>query len=295
MGTSQKYKASVAGQPNWGKMTAALMSLAASEAKEEDLDQEEQELEEESSSDQEPTPQTIPTDQRKKTIERRRRRLNAQLDNNLRKSVSHAVRAAGGKKAVVSGRSLAFGHSGYAFISNFVNRIVEIAEVGLTRWLEDKGKGRLEDNTPQEVVTTILEFSKESLNTIDSTAASAALESLNDLLKNRLGNDLSQFDEKLQGLLAPGEMIEIIDIFFADYIYNHLSTSVFEKLERKYGQEKALRLMSKIKDQIREDVKALPPDQQSMSIDWKGQSGKALIEQEFNRVISIYVPDENNN
>lgn len=295
MGTSQKYKASVAGQPNWGKMTAALMSLAASEAKEEDLDQEEQELEEESSSDQEPTPQTISTDQRKKTIERRRRRLNAQLDNNLRKSVSHAVRAAGGKKAVVSGRSLAFGHSGYAFISNFVNRIVEIAEVGLTRWLEDKGEGRLEDNTPQEVVTTILEFSKESLNTIDSTAASAALESLNDLLKNRLGNDLAQFDEKLQGLLAPGEMIEIIDIFFADYIYNHLSTSVFEKLERKYGQEKALRLMSKIKDQIREDVKALPPDQQSMSIDWKGQSGKALIEQEFNRVISIYVPDENNN
>lgn len=295
MGTSQKYKASVAGQPNWGKMTAALMSLAASEAKEENLDQEEQELEEESSSDQEPTPQTVPTDQRKKTIERQRRRLNAQLDNNLRKSVSHAVRAAGGKKAVVSGRSLAFGHSGYAFISNFVNRIVEIAEVGLTRWLEDKGEGRLEDNTPQEVVTTILEFSKESLNTIDSTAASAALESLNDLLKNRLGNDLSQFDEKLQGLLAPGEMIEIIDIFFADYIYNHLSTSVFEKLERKYGQEKALRLMSKIKDQIREDVKALPPDQQSMSIDWKGQSGKALIEQEFNRVISIYVPDENNN
>ena len=295
MGTSQKYKASVAGQPNWGKMTAALMSLAASEAKEEDLDQEEQELEEESSSDQEPTPQAISTDQRKKTIERRRRRLNAQLDNNLRKSVSHAVRAAGGKKAVVSGRSLAFGHSGYAFISNFVNRIVEIAEVGLTRWFEDKGKGRLEDKTPQEVVTTILEFSKESLNTIDSTAASAALESLNDLLKNRLGNDLSQFDEKLQGLLAPGEMIEIIDIFFADYIYNHLSTSVFEKLERKYGQGKALRLMSKIKDQIREDVKALPPDQQSMSIDWKGQSGKALIEQEFNRVISIYVPDENNN
>ena len=295
MGTSQKYKASVSGQPNWGKMTAALMSLAASEAKEEELDQEEQELGEDSSSDQEPAPQTIPTDQRKKTIERRRRRLNAQLDNNLRKSVSHAVRAAGGKKAVVSGRSLAFGHSGYAFISNFVNRIVEIAEVGLVRWLEDKGKGRLEDKTPQEVVTTILEFSKESLNTIDSTAASAALESLNDLLRNRLGDDLSKFDEKLRALLAPGEMIEIIDIFFADYIYNHLSTSVFEKLERKYGQEKALRLMSKIKDQIREDLKALPPDQQSMSIDWKGQSGKDLLEQEFNRVISIYVPDEDNN
>lgn len=295
MGTSQKYKASVAGQPNWGKMTAALMSLAASEAKEEELDQEEQELEVESSSDQEPTLQTTPTAQRKKAIERRRRRLNAQLDNNLRKSVDHAVRAAGGKKAVVSGRSLAFGHSGYAFISNFVNRIVEIAEVGLGRWLEEKAQGRLEDKTPQEVVTTILEFSKESLNTIDSTAASAALESLNDLLRNRLGNDLSKFDEQLQGLLAPGEMIEIIDIFFADYIYNHLSTSVFEKLERKYGQEKALRLMSKIKDQIREDVKAIPAGQQSMSIDWKGQSGKDLIEQEFNRVISIYVPDENNN
>ena len=295
MGTSQKYKASVSGQPNWGKMTAALMSLAASEAKEEELDQEEQELEEESSSDQEPTLQTTPTTQKKKTLERRRRRLNAQLDNNLRKSVGHAARAAGGKKAVVSGRSLAFGHSGYAFISNFVNRIVEIAEVGLGRWLEDKGEGRLEDKTPQEVVTTILEFSKESLNTIDSTAASAALESLNDLLRNRLGNDLSKFDEKLRGLLAPGEMIEIIDIFFADYIYNHLSTSVFEKLERKYGQEKALRLMSKIKDQIREDVKALPAEQQSLSIDWKGQSGKDLLEQEFNRVISIYVPDENNN
>ena len=30
------------------------------------------------------------------------------------------------------------------------------------------------------------------------------------------------------------------------------------------------------------------------SIDWKGQAGKDLMGHEFNRIISIYVPDENN-
>lgn len=301
MGTSQKYKASVAGQPNWGKMTSALMSLAASEAKDEELSQEEEQLEDELEqqqlSDTEQQPQvniTVPLTKRRKVLEIRRKRLNAQLDNNLRKSVTHAVKAAGGKKVVSSGRSYAFGHSGISTISNFVNNIVEIVEVGLVHWLEEHSRGGLQNKTPQEVITTILEYSKETLDTQDSIAAAKALETLNEALKERLGEDISKFDEKLSDLLAPGELTEYIDIFFADYIYNHLSSSVFEKLERKYGIEKAMRLMGKIKDQIREDVKALPKAQQATSIDWKGQAGKDFMEHEFNRIISIYVPDENN-
>ena len=300
MGTSQKYKASVAGQPNWGKMTAALMNLAASEAKEEELEQEEQQLEDEQELDlpnPEQIPQVIPVVpllNRKKVLEKRRKRLNAQLDNNMRKSVSYSVRAAGGKKAVTSGQSYAFGYSGLSTISNFVNNIVEIVEVGLARWLEEHGRGGLQDKTPQEVITIILEYSKEILNTMDSVAAGNALETLNAALRERLGDDISKFDDKLSDLLAPGELTEFIDIFFADYIYGHLSSSVFEKLERKYGIEKAMRLMGKIKDQIREDVKALPKEQPATSIDWKGQAGKDYMEHEFNRIISIYVPDENN-
>ena len=300
MGTSQKYKASVAGQPNWGKMTAALMNLAASEAKEEELELEEQQLEDEQvqgfpNPDQ--IPQVIPVvslPNRKKVLEKRRKRLNAQLDNNLRKSVSHSVRAAGGKTAVTTGRSYAFGYSGLSTLSNFVNNIAEIVEVGLARWLEEHGRGGLQDKTPQEVLTIILEYSKDILNTMDSVAAGNALETLNVVLKERLGDDVSKFDDKLSDLLAPGELTEYIDLFFADYIYGHLSSSVFEKLERKYGIEKAMRLMGKIKDQIREDVKALPKEQPATSIDWKGQAGKDYMEHEFNRIISIYVPDENN-
>ena len=300
MGTSQKYRASVAGQPNWGKMTSALMGLAASEAKEDELAQEEQQLEDELEHEL-PNPeqipqviQTVPLLKRKKVLEKRRKRLNAQLGNNLRKSVSHAVEAAGGKKAVSSGQSYAFGHGGFSTISNFVNNIVDIVEVGLARWLEDHGRGGLQDKTPQEVITTILEYSKDTLNTQDSIAAGNALETLNAVLKERLGGDISKFDEKLSDLLVPGELIEYIDIFFADYIYSHLSSSVFEKLERKHGIEKTMRLMGKIKDQIREDVKALPKERQATSIDWKGQAGEAFMELEFNRIISIYVPDENN-
>lgn len=300
MGTSQKYKASVAGQPNWGKMTAALMNLAASEAKEEELEQEEQQLEDEQELDlpnPEQIPQVIPVVpllNRKKVLEKRRKRLNAQLDNNMRKSVSHSVRAAGGKKAVTSGQSYAFGYSGFSTITNFVNNIVEIVEVGLARWLEEHGRGDLQDKTPQEVITIIIEYSKDTLNTMDSIAAGNALETLNAALKERLGDDVSKFDDKLSDLLAPGELTEYIDIFFADYIYGHLSSPVFEKLERKYGIEKAMRLMGKIKDQIREDVKALPKEQPATSIDWKGQAGKDYMAHEFNRIISIYVPDENN-
>lgn len=307
MGTSQRYKASVSGQPNWGRMTAALMSLAASEAKDDELAQEESELGQEEA-DKEEVPEVLPEQmpphqifpvvplpRKRKDIERRRKRLNTQLDNNLRKSVSHAVRAAGGKKAVTSGKSPAFGYSGVATISNFIGNIVRIVEVGLDHWLEEHGKGGLQDKSPQVVVTTILEYSRDTLHTIDSTAAGSALETLNELLKERLGDDVSKFNDKLADLLVPGEITEFIDVFFADYIYGHLSSTVYERLQRKYGLEKAIRLMEKIRDQIREDVKALPGEHHASSIDWKGQDGHDFMEHEFNRVISIYVPDENNN
>jgi hypothetical protein len=302
MGTSQKYKASVKGQPNWGGMTSSMMALAASEEKDEELTQDELVFAEEESAlqeeEQKKNPQKeVPLEhiQKRKTLDRRRRKLNIQLANNLKNAVIHSINAAGGKQAVTSGRSLAFGSSGVNSIYNFVSNITKIVEVGLDTWLRNHNCGDLASKTTNEVVEIITNYSHAELAPIDSTAAAEALETLKELLNEKLGDDKKLLDEKLTNILVPGEMAEFVDIYFADYLYGHLSTSVFERLERKYTPEKAMKLMGKIKDHIREDVKGLQNEQKAAKIAWESQEGKDFLQHEFNRIINIYVGDDNNN
>lgn len=171
--------------------------------------------------------------------------------------------------------------------------MAEIQEQSLSAWLETHGHGSLENKTKEQVLETITIYVQDNLVGMDDTAANEALEHLMDLVDDRLGEDPAHYDAAIGSLLVTGEMKELLDCFFAKYIFCHLSQSIYEKLVKEKGENYANSTMNAIEDLILEDVKGLPTDEAVTSLDWRSPKGENYCKDEFARVIDIYLDDEN--
>lgn len=276
MGTSQRYNSSVKGQPNWGKASSSISHLGNAIADDKKLEEEKPNL-----------PQQK-YEQKKKNIEDR-------IYKNYRKSIVHTIKAAGGANAVSSGSSKVFGYGGINILQNFVQTISEIQNQGLSSWLLNHNYGSLDGKNADQVKEIITVYVQDELVALDDTAANEALEYLMDMLNEKLGSDIEQYDSGLNQIFVKGEMKELIDHFFAIYIYSHLSQSVYEKLEKNKGTEFANNTMNEIKDLILEDIQGLAENNSVTLINWGTEEGEYFCKEEFNRIIHIYLDDEDNN
>lgn len=276
MGTSQRYKSSVKGQPNWGKASASITSLGNAVADEKKLEENRPNL-----------PQL--------QYEKQKRKIESRISKNYRQSINHTIRAAGGTSSVSSGSSKAFGFGGINIIQNFAHAISDIHEQGLSNWLLNHNYGSLEGKNADQVKEILTVYVQDELVALDDTAANEALEYLMDMLNEKLGPDIEQFDSGFNQIFIQGEMKELIDHFFAIYIYSHLSQSVYEKLEKNKGSEFANDTMGVIKDLILEDIQGLPKNNSVTTINWGTEEGEQFCKEEFNRIIHIYLDDDDNN
>lgn len=151
----------------------------------------------------------------------------------------------------------------------------------------------MEDKTKEQVMEIITIYVQDKLVGMDDTAANEALEHLMDLFNERLGEDPAHYDAAIGSLLVTGEMKELLDCFFAKYIFCHLSQSIHEKLVKEKGENYANATMDAIEDLILEDVKGLPADEAVTNLDWSSPKGEDYCKDEFARVIDICLGHEN--
>lgn len=102
MGTSHRHKASVFGEPNWGKASQSMTSTAKAVEDGNKL---------EKNSDNMP----------QKQYARAQSRVKNRIRANYHRTVSNMVRAAGGRSNVASGKSFAIGKSGVSWLGNFAS------------------------------------------------------------------------------------------------------------------------------------------------------------------------------
>lgn len=81
-------------------------------------------------------------------------------------------------------------------------------------------------------------------------------------------------------------------IHFSEYIYAHLSQNFEEKLTKKYSQKEVVKYMADIKDLIISDIKQGVYGLNSTQVDWNSGEGNQFITEEFNKIISVFVNDE---
>lgn len=127
---------------------------------------------------------------------------------------------------------------------------------------------------------------------MDETAANQALSEILQILDNTINNSTLDVEKVLNNCLEKEQLQDVIDTFFGVYIYAHLSQNFEEKLTKKYSQKEVAKYMADIKDLIISDIKQGVNGLNSTQIDWNSEEGNSYITEEFNRIISVFVHDE---
>lgn len=294
MGTSHRHTPTVVGEPNWGQASAAVTSIAGTEEK---LDDIENELEGVNPTDgdeegqdeerQQPVQVNPPAH-----IAKRQRQLEGQIRRNYHRAVRNLVRAAGGRAKVSSGGSRAIGHAGVVIAGGLVSAINEIVKNGLSDWLNRRGVATLEGKSCQDVLDLIRDYISAGVAGLDNTAANEALECVMEEIGEKIGDDIDAFDAVMAGILASDDLKDMLDRFFGMYIFSHLSQDFKEKLEFEKGTKVMNETMNEIKDLILDDIHRNHGGRDTASIDWGTEEGKAFIQQEFDRIIYILSGNE---
>lgn len=168
----------------------------------------------------------------------------------------------------------------------------EIANNGLSSWLQQNGVLSLEGMSCRDILDVIRKYIDNGVTGLDDTAANEALEHIMDLLENRMGDDPSSFEEIMNNIVGSDEIKNLLDEFFGVYIYSYLSQSFAEKLEQEKGTETMSATMSEIKEQIIDDIKTGKNGRSVTAVDWSSEDGKSFIKTEFNRILYILAKNE---
>ena len=286
MGTSQRHQPSVTGQPNWGKSSLSFSAAIKNLERLDTLDNEDDSSNNENMDNIRTTPSS-----RQSVNNKQRERITAAYRRNVHNAVSRLIKASGGKKKVASGTSRALGHAGVVVLSNFLGAISEISIKGLSGWLAEKGI-TLDGKNWKEISDILNDLCSDTVVGMDETAANQALSEMLQILDNIINSSTLDVEEVLNGCLEKEQLQDIIDTFFGVYIYAHLSQNFEEKLTKKYSQNEVVKYMADIKDLIISDIKQGVYGLNSTQVDWNSDEGNQYITEEFNKIISVFVNDE---
>lgn len=277
MGTSHRHTPTVVGEPNWGKASFAVTNIAKAEEKLNELDTEQE------------------NDDQKKTdtqITKQRQELDRQIQRNYHKAVRYLVKAAGGRSKVSNGTSRAIGHAGINIAMGFVSTVSDIINNGLTDWLRRRGIMSLEGESCQTILDLIRNYIEDDVAGLDNTAANEALEYVLDELGQKIGEDLSSFENAMNTLMTSNDIKDLLDKFFGMYIFSHLSQNFKEKLEYEKGTKVMNDTMNEIKELIMDDIQRCSSGKEALCIDWSAEEGKTFVKEEFDRIIYILSGNE---
>lgn len=269
MGTSQRHHASVQNQPNWGKESSAVTSIAKAIA---DLNE---------------INQNPPANMSPAAIQRRKTTLNNRISARSRAAINNRVTAAGGRNSVARGMSKAMGRGGLAISHNLAFAFTEIVEEGFSNWLRCHGIDNVNDKNCHQLIDILKDFISDSMTALDDTAARDALEFVMEQVEEQLQGDISQLENVLNHILSSDEIREIICEFFGYYVYCHIRQDLYEKIEKEKGTQIADETFDEIRDYIIEGIRRNRQGRPAEQIDWKSDEAKAFISNEFDSVLQI--------
>ena len=131
MGTSHRHTPTVIGEPNWGKASASVTSIANAEEELDNLDKEladKENIDDNFDGNENGEEQIGSKPATPERIAKRQRLLDSQIRRNYHHAVRNLVRAAGGRERVSSGGSRAVGYAGVVIAGGLVSAISNIVK-----------------------------------------------------------------------------------------------------------------------------------------------------------------------
>jgi len=271
MGTTQRIKPGVPGQPNWKDLSRAITHIAKT-------------VEKENSDEENEKTQEQLAKEYIAIIQKRKRNIKATFNN--------LVKIGGGKKNIVQGKSSSIGKAGLRSTHKLVSFFSGVNTVGLPNTLIQYGFGQLEGKTIQDVLDFMLVYCTDSNAGMDETAANkATCEVLNEIIA-KSDNNLEKFESIIKDYVESNGLSDLICSFWGHYIFEHLSQLFNEKITQIRGEIVSKETFKLIKDDIMGQVKVLNEIRPITRIDWQGQEGIIIIESIFESILNIICDDD---
>lgn len=273
MGTSQRMRPGVSGEPNWGDLNKSITNISKTVENEKELEN---------------NKRINPQDEAHLY-----KRISDRRSAHLKSAFNNLVKTGGGRSKISSGKSSSIGKAGIKSARRITGFFTGVGTNGLQQTLVDIGFGSLQGKTFQEVLDYLLVFCSESNEGMDETAANNASCEIMKELAVLAGNDLNNFEQLIKEFVEGTGLADLLCKFWGLYIFEHLSQRFEEKIKQQKGAEIGKETFKIIKADILGQVKVLNTQRPVAKIDWKGNAGKNEIEKIFDSVIKI-ICDENN-
>jgi hypothetical protein len=186
-----------------------------------------------------------------------------------------------------SGGSSGIGRSGSRTAQRLANVLSSAKKQGISSALAGLGFSGEPTTSANQVYYYLLEHCAGVAVTIDDVAAKAAeAELLEELGDN--AETLAELEDKFKEQFAQKGLEELITRFYGYYIYQHLSTALYEKLVKDKGRPSTTKIYTELKEYILETVKEIAGKRSLENINWEGREGQKVVDDIFNETLGAF-------
>lgn len=273
MGTTQRIRPGVPGEPNWGNLSRSISSIAKTVEKEQEEDTEED---------------ANPSEPHREEEAKHHAALILRRNHHIRSAFKRLIETGGGRQSISSGRSRSLGRAGLRSTRKLVYFISNAASQGLQPLLDEIGFGSLTGKTVKDVIDYLLIYCTDSSAGMDETAANNATCEVLKLLDIQSNNNLEDFEQSLKDYIDGSGLGDMLCSFWGHYIYEHLSQRFQEKITQEKGEAISNETFRIIKADIMGQVRLLNENRPVSQIDWRGEEGINAIKEIFESIIRLF-------
>jgi hypothetical protein len=282
MGTTQRLSPGVPGEPNWGKLSGSITSIANTVGQEQSLAKEIEKAMDKVTAN--------PTQANKSVVDgllKRQWTLSKRKSQHFRTGINNLVRTGGGRSKIAKGKSPSLGRAGISRALKLSGFISYVHDKSLDAALKKIGFGSVRGKSLSEVIDFLMIYFADTSSGMDEVAANMASCQVLELLAQD-ATTVEEFEANLNSLIDEEKLGEIMCTFYGLYLFEHLSQRFEEKLTQLKGEAVSAETFKTIKEDILGQIKVIHSERSITGINWKSGDGKAIQEKIFDSIIKLF-------
>jgi hypothetical protein len=165
--------------------------------------------------------------------------------------------------------------------------LADAGQSGLREALKKQGLSGLIGKSVKEVMRGLISVLGGPSSTLDEVDARNALdETLREMTED--AKSFEEVENQFNVFADLGNIEEVLERFFANYIYERFLRSFYGQLRQRFGVEKAKSFLGSIRDCIRAYVERQKVKTGLSKVDWSGKQGSSVVQHIMENTFAIF-------
>lgn len=169
---------------------------------------------------------------------------------------------------------------------NILGFFNDIQKYGLEQTLQDRGID-FNNKTLDDVKEVLIEYFSEPSIDGDSDASSRAIATVMDKILENIETE-EELENYFSDVISTEKSKNILEDFYAEYIYERFARIFFEDITKKSNQNDAVDILEMAKDTINSKISTYQCKSDLTKIDFQGQDGADFVQGVLQDILEIF-------